>query len=197
MELKHLATFRSVADHLSFTQASERLHLAQSSVSAQIKALEEDLGVRLFDRIGRKTVLTEPGQKLYEYARHMEELSREIRSELASDSDRQSRLTVRVPETLAAVYMPSIIERFCHHHPRVRLTFINCTDRQLKEELNSGRIDLAFLMTDTIHLKDVHVRFLKDIGLEMVASPLHPLAQKKEIALRDIHGKTLLLPRTD
>ena len=84
MELRQLKTFITVADLLSFTRASKKLYLAQSSVSAQIKALEEELDLRLFDRIGRRILLTDAGRKLYAYARRMEEMTREIQSEFSS-----------------------------------------------------------------------------------------------------------------
>ncbi len=72
MELRLLRTFRAVAERLNFTRAAEDLHLAQSSVSAQVRLLEEDLGVSLFDRIGRRILLTEAGETLLHYARRME-----------------------------------------------------------------------------------------------------------------------------
>jgi DNA-binding transcriptional LysR family regulator len=197
MEIRQLKTFVAVADLLSFTKASQKLYLAQSSVSAQVKALEEELDVKLFDRIGRRILLTDAGRKLYAYARRMEEMTREIRSEFSSDQYVQGALTLRVPETLASVYMPAVIERFHKKHPKVRLQLINCSDERLREELNSGRIDLAFLLTDSIHWKAVNVKHLRTEKLVFVAGPAHPLSRQKKIALASLAGQTLLLPRTD
>ncbi|MCD4719593.1 MAG: LysR family transcriptional regulator [Desulfobacula sp.] len=197
MEFRQLKTFRAVADNLNFTKTAEQLFMAQSSVSAQIKALEDELKIKLFDRIGRRVLLTEAGRKLYEYARRMEEMSLEIRSEVSGSRYTRGSLTIRVPETLAAVYMPDIVDRFHKANPKVKLTFINCTDTQLKEELNSGRIDLAFLMTDTIHFKDVNVRLLKTEKLVLTASPSHPLAFENKINLKNLNHQTVLLAKTD
>ena len=197
MEFRQLITFRAVADHLSFTKTAEKLFMAQSSVSAQIKILEDELNTKLFDRIGRRVVLTQSGQKLYEYARRIEEMTHEIRSEISGSGYSEGTLTIRVPETLASVYMPEITARFHKTHPKVKLTFMNCTDRQLREELNSGRIDLAFLMTDSIYLKDVNVRLLKAEALVLAAGSSHPMAQSKTASLDIINGQTLLLPKTD
>ncbi len=197
MEFRHLITFREVADNLSFTKSAEKLFMAQSSVSAQIKALEDDLNTKLFDRIGRRVMLTQSGRKLYEYARCMEDMALEIRSEISDSAYSEGNLTIRVPETLAAVYMPKIVDQFHKTHPKVKLTFMNCTDRQLREELNSGRIDLAFLMTDSIHFKDVHVRLLKTETLILVAGATHPFSQDMTASLENLHGQTLLLPKTD
>ena len=197
MEFRHLKTFRTVADLLSFSKAAERLHMAQSSVSAQIKLLEEDLDLKLFDRIGRRVLITEAGQKLYAYARRIAEMTDEIRSEVAGDKNVGGTLTLRVPETLAAHYMPEVVKRFRRDNPNAGLNLINCTDRQLREELNSGRIDLAFLMTDSVTLKEVNVRMLKTEELLFVNGPAHPLARKKSVGYDDFNDRTVLLPRTD
>lgn len=197
MELRQLKTFRAVADNLSFTRTAEQLFMAQSSVSAQIRALEETLEVKLFDRIGRRVLLTDPGRKLYEYARRMEDMTREIQSEITGSEYARGSLTVRIPETLATAYMPLVVERFHKQHPEVKLIFINCSDLQLREELNSGRIDLAFLMTDAINIKDVNVQLLKTEDLILVSSPAHPLAGREKIRLKDLDAKTFLFLKTD
>ena len=197
MEFRHLKTFRTVADLLSFSKAAERLHMAQSSVSAQIKLLEEELDLKLFDRIGRRVLVTDAGQKLYAYARRIADMTDEIRAEVAGDTNVGGTLTVRVPETLAARYMPEVVKRFRKDNPRVGLNFINCTDKQLREELNSGRIDLAFLMTDSINLKEVNVRMLKTEQLLFVSGPAHPLAQSNITGYDVLNERTVLLPMTD
>ena len=197
MEIRQLKTFVCVADLLSFTKASRKMYLAQSSVSAQVKALEEELDVKLFDRIGRRVLLTDAGRKLYAYARRVEAMTREIQSEFSGDGYVRGALTVRVPETLASVYMPAVVDRFHRAHPEVKLELINCSDEQLREELNSGRIDLAFLLTDAVHWKAVNVKRLKTEKLVLVAGPQHPLARQTRVAPDDLGGHTLLLPKTD
>ncbi|NNF99420.1 MAG: LysR family transcriptional regulator [Desulfobacteraceae bacterium] len=197
MEIRQLRTFRTVADKLSFTRAAEHLHMAQSSVSAQIRALEEDLDVKLFDRIGHRVLLTDAGEKLFAFARRIDDMTREIRSEISTTGDARGNLTIRMPETLAAVYTPAVVDRFHRELPGVKLDFINCNDRRLREELNSGRIDLAFLMTDAVHFKDVNVELLGSENLILVSGPTHPLARRTEVGIGDLDRQTVLLPRTD
>ena len=197
MEFRQLRTFRVVADTLSFTKTAERLFMAQSSVSAQIRTLEEDLDLKLFDRIGRRVVVTGAGQKLYEYARRIEEMTEEIRAEVTGAKNVRGSLTIRIPETLASVYMPEVVERFHTENPLAVLKFINCTDRQLREELNSGRIDLAFLMTDAIHFRQVNVQMLKSENLVLVTGPGHQLAALHSVVPDDLDGRTALFPNTD
>ncbi len=197
MEFRQLKTFRVVADHLSFSKAAAKLFMAQSSVSAQIRALEDELELKLFDRLGRRVLITDAGRKLYDYARRIEDMTAEIRSEVTGATDVRGALTIRTPETLAAVYMPEVVARFHRDHPRVQLNFINCSDLQLREELNSGRIDLAFLMIDAVSLREVNVRMLRTEELVLVAAPGHPLARRRGILPDDLDGQTILLPKTD
>lgn len=197
MEFRQLKTFRAVAENLSFTKTAEKLYMAQSSVSAQIKALEEELQTKLFDRIGRRVLITDAGLKLYEYARRMDDMTDEIQSELSGSGYKSGSLTIRVPETIASVYIPEIVEQFYMLNPEVNLIFINCSDRQLKEELNSGRIDLAFLMTDSINFKDVNIQFLKTENIVLVSGSSHPLSARSCITPGDLKNRTFLLPKTD
>ena len=197
MEFRQLKTFRVVAELTSITRAAEQLHLAQSSVSAQIRGLEEELQVMLFDRIGRRVLLTDAGRKLYDYARRIEGITDELRSEVAGERYARGSLTIRMPETLATVYMVPVIEEFNREYPDVRLIFINCADRQLARELNAGRIDLAFLMTDELQMQDVKIVTLKSEELVLAASPSHPLATRRSLELLDLTGQTILYPKTD
>lgn len=197
MEFRQLRTFTVVADHLSFSKAAGKLHMAQSSVSAQIRLLEEELSLKLFDRIGRRVIITEAGTKLYGYARRMIEMTNEIQSEITGSENFRGSLTIRIPETLATVYMPGVVERFYKDNSQVKLHFINCADDQLREELNSGRIDIAFLMTDSINLKEVKIEMLKTLDLVMIAGPDHALAKKKVVQPDDLNQQTILLSKTD
>ncbi len=197
MEFRQLKTFRVVAENLSFTKAAKKLFMAQSSVSAQIRALEEEFEVKLFDRIGRRVLITDAGRKLFEYACRMEDMSDEIRSEVTEANFVKGSLRIRIPETLATVYMPEIVDQYHKMNPDVKLNFINCSDLQLREELNSGRIDLAFLMTDSISLDGVSVQKMKMEELILVAGVSHPFAQKNKILLTDLDSRTVMLAKTD
>lgn len=197
MEIKQLRTFLAVAERLNFTRAARELYLAQSSVSAQIKLLEEDLGVRLFDRIGRGIVLTEAGEKLRDYSRRMLQMSDEIRNELSGSGNLSGTLTIRMPETIGSEYMPDVVERFTAEYPNMQVIFINCDDERLREELNTGRIDAAFLMTGSLTFKNVTVKGLRSEPLALAVSSDHPLAGKRILSSADLQGRTVLHLRVD
>lgn len=197
MEIRQLKTFLTVAERLNFTRAAKDLYLAQSSVSAQIKLLEEDLGVRLFDRIGRGIVLTEAGEMLRDYARRMLQMSEEVRDGLSGGRNYSGMITIRMPETIGSEYMPEVIETFSSEYPNTQIVFNNCDDECLKEELNSGRIDAAFLMSSSLSFNSVTVEALRPEALTLAASSGHPMAGKRVLSDADMQGQTLLQLRVD
>lgn len=197
MELRQLETFLVVANELHFTRAARRLHLAQSSVSAQIRALEESLDVRLFDRVGRDVMLTDAGEKLRDYARRILDMTAEIRGEVQGHAQSRGSLTIRVPETLATEVMPEVVERYRADFPLVRLDFCNCTDERLAEQFRTGRLDLAFLIIDAVHIPGVNFEMLRPEPLALACAPGHPLADLPLVTPEHLDNRTLLLPRTD
>ena len=114
MEHRQLRTFRAVARELSFTRAAEELGYVQSSVTAQVKALEAELGVPLFDRLGRRVVLTDAGRALQGYAGMILDLHEEARAAVAGEHDGAptGSLTVSAPETLCTYRLPRLLRRF-------------------------------------------------------------------------------------
>ncbi len=197
MELRNLKTFRVVANLLSFHRAAQTLHYAQSTVSAQVQALEEELGVRLFDRLGRGVLLTDAGQRLMQYAERMLALEEETRFEVGSGHSGQGNLTIRVPETLCTLRLAPVIRRFHQQHPGVNLHLTTCAQDSLAEDLRKGLIDLAFLMTDTVTSGDIQVDALGTEEVLLVANPGHPLARGDGFGTMSLTGQTLLLSRAD
>ncbi len=197
MEIRHLRTFLTVARLLSFNKAADRLHYAQSSISAQIQALEEELGVQLFDRLGRRILLTEAGERLIPYAEKIIGLADETRTEIGGGAEPEGSLTIRIPESLGVHRLPSIIYEFSVRFPGIRLNLINCAHETLQKELRAGSIDLAFLLTESFHAADVEVEALGVESLVLVACPANPLARKRLVRTRDLAGETLFLSKVD
>ncbi len=171
MELRHLRTFLEVAAHLSFHRAAARLNYAQSSASAHVRALEEDLGTSLFERRGRSVALTPAGERLVAYARKMTDLAEEARAETLGAANAAGSLTVRVPETLCAYRLPGAIARFQERFPGVRLRFTACAQHGLTEDLRKGLTDLAFLYADAVSTADLTAEVLGVEEALIVAAP--------------------------
>ena len=197
MEIRQLRTFQAVAQMLSFNRAAERLHYAQSSISAQIQALEEELEVKLFDRLGRRILLTEAGERLLQYARKILDLADETKAEIVRSKEPEGALTIRVPESFCVYRLPPVVKQFRSRFPKVSLSFITCAVENLQKDLRKGITDLAFLLTESIQAADLEAEALGFEHIMLVASPGHPLAAKPEIQTRDLEGETILLSKVD
>ena len=197
MEFRQLRSFRTVANLLSFNKAADHLHYAQSSISAQIQALEEELGVRLFDRLGRKVQLTEMGIQLLHYTDKILALVDETHSEVAGHKEPQGALTIRIPETVGVHRLPAVIKDFHSAFPKVKLNFITCTVEGLEKDLRRGITDLAFLLAESISAADLLVETVAFESVVLVAGPNHPLAAKRSVHTRDLAGATILFSRVD
>jgi DNA-binding transcriptional LysR family regulator len=197
MEIRQLKTFRTVAQLLSFKQAAENLHYAQSSISAQIQALEEDLGVQLFDRLGRSILLTEAGVSLLNYAEKILDLADETRTEVSAAKELKGSLTIKVPETFGVHRLPKVIKQFRSHCPKVRLHFTTCTHEGLQKDLRKGVTDLAFLLTESFQVADLEAEALGIETLILVAHPDHSLVKEPKVQTKDLKGETLLFSKVD
>src|SRR5436305_10504034 len=121
MELRQLKTFQTVAATLSFTRSAELLDYAQSSVTAQIRSLEDELGVQLFDRLGRHIALTEAGIRLLDYAEKMLSLADEAALAVTDSAEPAGQLVIAAPETLSGYRLPPLLKQFRAKFPRVQL----------------------------------------------------------------------------
>ncbi|MES9995690.1 LysR substrate-binding domain-containing protein [Desulfovibrio aminophilus] len=197
MELRDVRTFMAVAQGLSFNRAAEALHTVQSTVSARVANLERELGVRLFERLGRRVALTEAGRRLQEFARKLLDLEDEARSWVAGESEARGTLTIRVPETLCTFRMPGVLRRFRRRFPNVGLFLTTCALEGLDKDLRRGVTDLAFLFADSVAAGDMTVEALGSESLLLVVSPAHRLASLSEVAPDDLRDEPLLVSRVD
>jgi DNA-binding transcriptional LysR family regulator len=197
MELRQLKTFCIVATLHSFNQAAQVLDYAQSTVSEQIKALEADLNVRLFERGGKQVALTKAGEVLLQYAQKMLDIEEEIRGEISDREEVYGSLCVKIPETVSIYYLPPILKKFHQLFPKVAFKFDNCSYFGLREELGSSLINLAFLIADTFRAADLETEKLFALPLVIVTYPDHPLTSKQSVNIYDIKKETILVPTAD
>jgi len=197
MELRQLRTFQAVANLLNFHQAADVLNYSQSTVSAQIHALEEDLNTRLFDRLPKRIMLTEAGQRLLQYTEKILSLAEETRTEVTGDKGLHGSLNIRIPETLAAAYLPNLLKQFTAQFPLVQLTFSTCAYHSLEQDLSKGIYDLAFLLTESYQAPNLSVKLLGVEPLVIATAPKHRLARRKAVYPKDLEGETFLFTRTE
>jgi DNA-binding transcriptional LysR family regulator len=143
-DLELLRSFVSVVDAGGFTRAGERVHRTQSTVSQQIKRLEEDVGQPLLNRSGRDVTPTEAGERLLSYARRLLSLAEEARDVMARPGH-QGAVRLGIPEDFAAYRLTRLLAAFSRSHPALRLDVRADQSLYLKRDLDRGEIDLALL----------------------------------------------------
>jgi DNA-binding transcriptional LysR family regulator len=142
LDLELLRSFVSVVDAGGFTRAGERVHRTQSTVSQQIKRLEEDVGQPLLIRSGKDVTPTEAGERLLTYARRLLAIAEEARDVLARP-DNEGTVRLGVPEDFAAYRLAKLLAAFSRSHPTLRLDVRADQSAVLKRELDRGELDLA------------------------------------------------------
>ncbi|CAN5540100.1 LysR family transcriptional regulator [soil metagenome] len=198
MELQQLKTFRTAALELSFTRTAAKLGYAQSSVTAQIQALEREIGAPLFDRLGRRMALTDAGKRLLPYALDILSLESEARIAISNEGEVSGSLTISAAETHCAYHLPELLSGFDAQHPRVELELLpsrmGALDVDLKRSLKEGAVDLGFVFeepsTDAARLE---VETLAGEPASFVVCPDHPLASLSSVAPADLVTHTILL----
>jgi len=181
MELRHLEVFVAVAEELSFTRASSRLHLVQSGVSSAIKALERDLGANLFDRDRHRVLLTDAGQVLLPEARATLAAAQAARDAVsAAQGGLRGTVTVGTMLSTGPLDMAGLLGRFHRTHPgvTVRLRLSASGSAGLARELLEGRLDLALVSLPDLVPAGLTLRPVTAEPLIAVGYPGHPLADR-------------------
>jgi LysR family transcriptional regulator, transcriptional activator of the cysJI operon len=193
LENFRLVVFRAVAQQLSFRKAAEELYLTQPAVSLQIKALEEDLGVGLFDRSGSQVHLTPAGKSLLKYALESSRLLQEARHALAEFTETQSgALTLGASTTIAQYVLPRLLSEFCASHPRVHPTLTSGNTEQIVTAVEEEKIALGFIEGPPRSRDLTLAPFLED-ELVLLAPAAHEWAERADIAPEELTAAPLLM----
>ena len=193
LNLHQLATFQVVAKHCSYVRAAEELHFSQPAVSAQIRHLEESLGVKLFDQIGRKTHLTQAGEELYLYSQKIFSVIEETLDTMESlRSPQYGRLSVGADTTVGTYVIPGLLGKFHQMYPDVDITLDVVNRAALVEAIMNNRIDMAIVgrVPDDI---PVEIEPFAPNELVLVASPYHRLANVPGVPLTELAKEHFLL----
>jgi DNA-binding transcriptional LysR family regulator len=206
VELRQVETFRAVAEELSFSRAAARLGYVQSSVSAQVSALEQDLGVPLFDRLGRRIALTDAGEVMLAYSGKLLALAEQTREAVVDvgvgSGEVTGSLTVSAPETLLTYRLPKLLALFHERYPKVRLSVRPSAIGRLvgsaRKAVEEGRVDVAFVLdaplAERARPADLAVETLIGEEVIVIAPASHALASAPAVLPRDLRGETVLLP---
>lgn len=195
MEFNQLRYICAIAETGSFSRAAEYCHITQPSLSQQVLKLEEDLGAKLFDRLGRSVRLTEAGRAFLPHARsilHQMEAARSGIDDKRNDS--RGSVAVGVIPTIAPYLMPRYTAVFGKRYPEARLRIIEETTPVLVESLRNLSIDLAVLALPLRH-KEFDLFPLRTEPLFAVLPKDHPKAGARSLALKDLRGESFVMLR--
>ena len=187
MDLANLNAFIAIAETGSFSEAGERLHLTQPAVSKRIAGLEQQLGVRLFDRLGREIGLTQAGRALLPRAYQILNVLDDTRRALTNLSGEVSgRLTLATSHHIGLHRLPALLRAFTRAHPQVALDIQFLDSEVAYEEVLHGRAELAVITLAPETREPIRAVAVWDDPLDFVAAPEHPLARSQVISLADV-----------
>ncbi len=189
---RQLRIFEAVARHLSFTRASEELHLTQPAVSMQVKQLEEAAGMPLFEQVGKRIHLTDAGSEMTRYSRAVLELMEEAGQVFEEMRGHEGgRLRISVAST-ANYFVPRLLAEFCRRYSSVEVSLDVTNRERLLEALADNSTDLVIMGVPPDSM-DLAAESFMDNPLVVIAAPSHPLAGKQKISLERLQEETFLI----
>lgn len=193
MDVRLLKAFVTVASLHNFTKAAEQLGYAQSTITSQIQLLEKELGVRLFDRLGKKVSLTPEGEHFLTDARQLLFSWEKAKGSLSHSTSPHGILTIGVNESVCSVKLPKLLEEYRRQFPEVEFHIkIGSTD-ELELWLNENQIDVAVLLDKLWNVPELTVKICEEEILGFFVSPNHPLIDVKHILPHDVSDQPMLL----
>lgn len=194
MEYRNLVTFLRVAELQNFTQAANALGYAQSTVTFHIQSLEDELGVKLFDRIGKKVSLTMAGEYLISYVNEMMHLETCIQELNKNMELLPGTLRIGIVESLLYTYAENMILTYNQKYPNISLEIHSNSSLELMEMLRGNNVDIILFMGKRIVDPNFVRDLIKPARVSFVTSYDNPLARKESVEFTEIAQQQLILP---
>ena len=192
MDIKNLETFVMVNELKSFTHAAQRLGFTQSTVSFQIKQLENELGIPLFERISHTVTLTNEGQKLLPLAHQILRLWAEA-GHIAGNTAPAGIVRIAIAESLSSWQFHSHFKDFHDRYPGIRLKLIAASTDDMFQMLGQNQVDIVYTLDRRIYSHHYMTALEAPVNIHFVTSPRHPLAKEKKVDIVKLLDYPLLL----
>src|ERR1700761_6728585 len=187
MELRHIRSFLSIAETLHFGRTAELIHLSQPALSLQIQALEEEVGVKLFERNRRETKLTAAGLAFRDHAAAaVVQLEQAVRRARLAANGKVGLLRIGFISTAGNEIVPQLIRQFRESNPEVDFSLHNILTLDQIRMLDAGSLDIGFLRLPIGEHPELEVVGVHREPFVLVLPSSHRLAQKKKVQLRDV-----------
>lgn len=171
MEIRHLQTFIAIVELDGFTKAAEHLGYAQSTITSHIQILENELGEALFDRLGKKIILTNVGKELVPYAKQMLYVYKEIKNIASEQKGVSGDLIIGAGESLTIYRLGEILKEYKKNFPNVNIILKDLICSDLRSKLHSGEVDIIITIEPKIMDTDLVVKNLKDECMVIIGAP--------------------------
>ncbi|NEO88091.1 MAG: LysR family transcriptional regulator [Spirulina sp. SIO3F2] len=193
MEFKHLQTFQAIIKEGSFLKAADKLQYAQSTITLHIQKLEEELGVKLFSRRGKRTELTVAGRTLQNHTDQLLYRAAQLQQAMTDlVAGKTGQLRMGSVEPVASVHLPALLVEFCGQYPKVRLTLEVGITQVISQQVAAGTLDLAICSSPAANLGlAFELLFYDPICLLIPQS--HHLATHKEVPISLLADERLIL----
>lgn len=186
MELRQLSTFIRAAQLQSFSKAAESLGYSQSAITVQIRLLEEELGTRLFDRIGRKVTLTPQGSQFLTSAYEILYEVNRAKLSVSGETELKNPLHIGTIESLCFSKLPSILRFFRENHPKVAVRITTASPEELIEMMEHNQLDLIYILDEPRFNSNWYKAMEQKEEIVFLSSPSFPLADRKGIRLEEL-----------
>lgn len=193
MDIRRLEIFAKVAELGSFSRAAEALFLTQPTISEHVRALEDELGLALLDRLGRGATTTPAGQILLSYALRMLTLAREARQAIDQFQGTMSGELIVGGSTIPGEYvLPALVGTFKSKYPDICISLLIGSSRQVSEWVDDGRVEVGVVGAPPAS-KSLEARPLMDDDIVIAVPAGHPWARQASVTVADLRGEPLLL----
>jgi len=190
--LKQLQIFETVAEQQSYTQAAKLLFLSQPAVSMQIKQLEDEVGMPVFDRIGKNIQLTDAGRELLQHARNIQIQLEETQQSMEElRGVKRGRLHLTMAST-ANYFTPKLLAGFCREYPDIQISLNVANRAGLLEALENNTADMVIMGKPPANMPLAAEVFMEN-PLYIVAPPEHQLAKKKKVSLKEVAQENFIV----
>lgn len=186
MNLDQIRNFHAVAVHRSFTIAAAKLFRTQPAISTQVRMLEEELGARLFDRIGKKVYLTQAGNVLFDYAERLLNLHDEAKLAVTEvNTIPKGKILIGANESTCLYVLPQIFALFKEKYPEVQISIYRNFSRKVLDKVRNNQLDFG-IVTLPVPEQELNILPIAEDALWLITSPDHPLALQTSPSVEDI-----------
>ncbi len=193
MELRNIITFLRIAELQSFTKAAKQLGYNQSTVTVQIKQLEDELNIRLFDRIGKNIRLTEKGTEFFGYANEIATIAEKSKKIAVKQSKPMGKVRIGMLESLAMSIFPEILYKFHKLYPDVETLVKTEATFPLFDMLNHNELDMLFIFDKRYYNNEWIRIYEKEYDVVFVASSKSDIANKSSVSIDELLKEPFML----